>query len=116
MSLDVYLESPPIDLGGPEPYVARLYNDNITHNLGPMAEAFGLYVLLWRPEECGIDEAWQLIDLLVDGLDRLAANQGEAGRYAPANGYGTYAGLLNFVQKYLEACRAFPRAKVRACR
>lgn len=30
------------------------YHANITHNLGKMAEAAGIYHALWRPDEIGI--------------------------------------------------------------
>lgn len=34
-----------------------LYSRNITHNLGRMAQAAGIYECLWRPEEHGITHA-----------------------------------------------------------
>ena len=41
-----------------------VYEDNITHNLGDMAEEAGLYYVLWRPEELGKTKASQIIELL----------------------------------------------------
>lgn len=117
MSLDVYLR---IDVsalsGSSEPHEVELYDDNITHNLGKMAGEFGLYVPLWRPDEANINEAWQLIDLLVDGLEALESQPDRAKAHNPPNGWGDYEGLVGFVERYLEACRKYPKAKVKVSR
>ena len=36
-----------------------VYEGNITHNLNRMAEACGIYMELWRPEEIGVIKAEQ---------------------------------------------------------
>lgn len=46
MSLDVYLEGPPVP--------QDVFWANITHNLGRMADEAGIYKHLWRPEEIGM--------------------------------------------------------------
>lgn len=115
MSLDVYL-SATIDLGGSEPFVAELYSTNVTHNLTRMASAFGLYEIVWRPDECGITEAWQLIDKLTDGLEELQNRADEARTYNPPNGWGDYDGFVRFLSGYLDACRKWPKASVSVSR
>jgi hypothetical protein len=35
----------------------EVFDYNITHNLGEMAKAAGIYMELWRPEEIGIIKA-----------------------------------------------------------
>ena len=45
-----------------------VFTSNITHNLGKMAEAAGIYKHLWCPEEIGITKAKQLIQPLKKDL------------------------------------------------
>lgn len=94
----------------------EVFSGNITHNLGEMAESVGIYYALWRPEEIGVVTAEQLIPLLTEGLRVLRENPQSFERYAPENGWGTYTGLCNFVEKYLDACRVHPDAVVRVSR
>lgn len=115
MNLDVYLTAS-VDTGGAEPHEVELFSSGITHNLNAMAEEFGLYVPLWRPEEANITEAGQLVDILAAGLDRLKADPERARKFNPSNGWGTYEGLVEFVEEYLAACRKHPKAKVRVSR
>jgi hypothetical protein len=89
-----------------------LYSDNITHNLVEMASAADLYQALWRPEELGLERASQLIGLLSKGLGLLRENPDFFRAMNPVNGWGTYEGLVAFVERYLAACREYPRAKV----
>lgn len=93
-----------------------LFSANITHNLNTMAEAAGIYLELWRPEEAGIHYAHQLIKPLREGLWRLQDNPTKYKKFNPSNGWGDYEGLVEFVAKYLEACQKYPDAVVEACR
>ncbi len=110
MSLDVYL------VDGVCEHCARgggsLYDANITHNLGAMAEAASIYKELWRPEEIGITTASQLIEPLRKGLSWLKANETEARKHDAPNGWGLYEHFVPFVEKYLAACEANPKATV----
>lgn len=146
MSLDVYLEgAAPSETGsgifvreggqqreitraewdarfpGCEPVVAKVERDdlfwaNVTHNLGKMAAEAGIYEHLWLPDEIGIERAGELVAPLTDGLARLRAAPEAFKRLNPSNGWGTYEGLIRFVEDYLEACREHPTATVRASR
>jgi hypothetical protein len=120
VSLDVYLTG---QAGGPckceecgaEHQRANgpgVYWANITHNLSRMADAAGLYCPLWRPGEIGIERAAQLIDPLEEGLARLRVDADTFKAMEPANGWGTYDGLISFVRAYLAACRKHPDATV----
>ena len=93
-----------------------VYRGNITHNLNHMADAAGLYVFLWRPDECGIETAHQLITPLREGLSRLEADPATYEKLNPSNGWGDYDGLLRFVRGYLAACERYPDATVRVSR
>jgi hypothetical protein len=97
--------------GGKEVYTA-----NITHNLNKMADEAGIYEALWRPEEIGISKAAQLIEPLKLGLALLDADPERFKKFSPANGWGTYAGLVLFVQDYLDACIFYPDANVSVSR
>jgi hypothetical protein len=91
MSLDVYLKVPGIQT---------------------MADKAGIYRELWRPDEIGITTAGQLIEPLEKGLAELKARPEYFRRFNPENGWGTYEGLVEFVEKYLAACRTHPSAHV----
>jgi hypothetical protein len=93
-----------------------LYDRNITHNLAQMAGQAGIYEALWRPEEIGITKARDLIGPLQTGLDLLKSDPARFKAFNPANGWGDYDGLVDFVSSYLRACRGYPDANVSASR
>jgi hypothetical protein len=94
----------------------EVYTANITHNLNKMAEAAGIYLELWRPDEIGVTKASELIEPLEAGLRRLNADPYTYRGFNPKNGWGTYEGLVQFVSSYLEACVLYPDAEVRVSR
>ena len=47
-----------------------VFDANITHNLTDMANAAGIYGVVWRPEENGIDCAEQLIAPLTEAIKK----------------------------------------------
>ena len=94
----------------------EIYSANITHNLGKMAEAAGLYQCLWRPEEIGITQAKQLIEPLSCGLFLLKTEKERFLPLNPPNGWGDYEGLVKFVKNYLLACVENPEATVEVSR
>ena len=146
MSLDVYLEFAPANNSGSdifirengqtreisqaewserfpdsEPVVFKLepnegYWSNITHNLGKMAKAAGIYEHLWRPEEIDITTAGQLVEPLTAGLATLRAEPDRFRVLNPSNGWGNYEGLVQFVADYLAACQDNPTATIRVSR
>jgi hypothetical protein len=93
-----------------------LYSANITHNLGKMADAAGIYKYLWHPEVVGIKTAGDLIDPLTVGLAKLKADPDAFRIYNAPNGWGKYENLVSFVEAYLDACIAYPSAEVYADR
>ncbi len=107
MSLDVYLTAV-------KP--TTVYESNITHNLGRMAREAGVYEHLWRPDEIGITKAQQLIEPLARGLELLKNEPARFTPHNPANGWGDYANLVEFVTQYLHACRDNPDAEVSVSR
>jgi hypothetical protein len=89
-----------------------LFTANITHNLNKMAMDAGIYKALWRPEEIGAKKARDLVDQLTQGLDLLRKDPERFKRFNPENGWGKYETLVEFVERYLTACTAFPSADV----
>jgi hypothetical protein len=89
---------------------------NITHNLGEMASAAGIYKHLWRPSEIYISKAHQLIEPLRAGLERLEAEPDKFKQFNASNGWGTYETLVEFARNYLQACEQYPDADVSVSR
>jgi hypothetical protein len=119
MSLDVYLTTPVLcpHCGGKLAEEGHeVFTRNITHNLNEMAEAAGIYEVLWQPDDLGITRAEQLIEPLKAGLERLRADPVKFQAFNPPNGWGSYAGLVEFVADYLAACEQNPQADVSAWR
>lgn len=118
MSLDIYLHSKDTnttecsECGQPKLETERLFQINITHNLNKMAEEAGIYKHLWRPEELNIHRAGQLIKPLISGRDLLRSDPERFKKLNPKNGWGDYDVLLSAVERYLEACRAWPNSEV----
>ena len=107
MSLDVTL------------YAVRkvdVYSANITHNLNTMASEAGIYNELWRPDEIAVSRAGDLIAPLERGLELLRSDEPRFRAFDASNGWGRYEHLVEFVEKYLEACKASPDAEVSVSR
>lgn len=93
-----------------------VYDVNITHNLGTMADKAGIYEYLWRPDEINVTKAAQLIQPLAKGLSDLEASPEKFKAYNPENGWGDYEGLVRFVRNYLDACTIYPNADIHISR
>lgn len=105
MSLDVYLVRE-----------ETVFDYNITHNLNKMAEAAGLYKVLWRPEEIGVTYSAEALPILKEGLKKLVDEPEKFKAMNPENGWGSYEGLLKFVVNYIEACEVSPELRIRVSR
>lgn len=103
MSLDVYLTVV-------KP--TKVFSANITHNLGLMAEAAGIYYHLWRPEELGITKARQLIEPLRAGIALMKSDPSRFTAFNPENGWGSYERFVPWIEKYLAACIENPDAAI----
>ena len=94
----------------------ELYWANITHNLAGMADAASIYQHLWRPEELGITKAGDLIDPLTIGFEKLKANPDHYKTFNPKNGWGDYNGFIDWVERYLQACKENPGGTIQVSR
>lgn len=125
MSLDVTLVGPRETVDETCPHCGQVYrknyreeyyDNNITHNLGLMAEEAGIYEALWRPEEIGITKAGQLIDPLTKGVALLVSDRDRFEVFNAPNGWGKYDHLVEFAQSYLRACIKYPEAEIEVSR
>ena len=113
MSLDVYLTVA-------QPIV--VHSENITHNLGKMANAVNLsdgltlYDVLWRPDEHGLLYAAEIKGYLFEGWEILKNDPKKFQQYNPENGWGNYENLLEFVRNYIDACLENPDAIIEVSR
>ena len=89
-----------------------VYDSNITHNLGKMADKAGIYFVLWRPEEVGKTKAKDIIKQLEKGLSKLKNRPDYFEKFNSPNGWGMYEHFVPFVEEYLEACKKYPDAKI----
>lgn len=90
-----------------------VYSANITHNLGPMAKAAGIYHCLWRGPEYGYTLARHIEPVLSAGLCLLVGRPTQMKNLEPANGWGKWRDFLPWVAELAEACRAHPEAMIR---
>lgn len=94
----------------------ELFEANITHNLGGMAKAAGIYKACWRPEEIGAKYAKDIIEVLEKGYNNLKSRPEYFEQFDSPNGWGTYKNFLPWVKKYLEACKEYPEAEIKVSR
>lgn len=110
MSLDFYLQ---YEIDG---NTIGVFDVNITHNLGTMAQEAGIYYALWQPEEIGVSHAKEIVTLLEAGLRDLLARPDHFRKFDSPNGWGIYDHFLPFVEEVLEGCRKYPNAKISVSR
>lgn len=67
-----------------------VFHYNITHNLGRMADAAGLYEALWTPKSIDVKTAKELTPFLEQGLEKLKANESFFREFDSPNGWGRY--------------------------
>jgi hypothetical protein len=120
----------------PIPGSSEYFSVNITHNLGEMAEAAGIYDALWRPyrlcegykdfgddheaeyefEDSARPTAEMVIPLLEKGLADLRARPSHFKQFNSPNGWGLYEHFVPFVEEVLEACKNMPKGLVETSR
>ena len=108
---------------GREPYTYAsdeeddtVFDHNITHNLGAMAQEAGIYKAVWRPDENGITHAKQLIPILQEGIAKMEAEPERFRKHNPSNGWGSYDVFLLWLKEYLDACYTYPEATISVSR
>ncbi len=114
----------------------EVYDSNITHNLGKMANEAGIYEALWRPhrlkegykipetdyeaeykfKEENTTLAKDILPILEKGLADLKAKPEYFEQFNSSNGWGMYENFVPFVEKYLNACKEYPEAEISVSR
>ena len=113
----------------------ELFWANITHNLGKMADKAGIYEACWRPYQLHPDWvepndhekeyefenshpmlAKDIVSRLEKGYEDMKARPDYFKKFDSANGWGLYIHFLPWVEKYLEACKAYPEAEISVSR
>ena len=109
MSLDIYLYYEV------EPEVRQtVYDANITHNLGDMAQAAGIYDALWHLKH--VHNAGDLAAVLEDGIRDMKRNPAWYNQHDAESGWGTYEQFLPWLIELHAACVVYPNAKLEVSR
>jgi hypothetical protein len=107
MSLDFYLYAEDKDDNE-----IMVLHENITHNLGAIAEEAGIYEALWHPERIKAEHARDIIPHLSQGLLKLKTRPKHYKQFDSPNGWGTYEHFVLFVEDVLTGCKMYPSAKI----
>lgn len=94
-------------------YMGGSHWQNITHNLWKMADAAGVYGVLWSPKENNVKFARSLIKPLRQAIKVMKADPDKFRAFNAKNGWGTYDDFVPWLQELLEACEERPWARVR---
>ena len=89
-----------------------VFDANITHNLGKMASACGVYYACWRPDEINCSKAKHILPMLKDGIEVMKSNPEFYKTFDSPNGWGLYIHFLPWLEKYADACEKYPDAKI----
>jgi len=103
MSLDIYFS---------QVQETEVHSQNITHNLGKMAEAAGFYTALWHPENIGIKKAIELLPFLEKGINEMKTNPDKFIDLSSPNGWGTYDQFIPWIETLIQACKDYPESTI----
>jgi hypothetical protein len=81
-----------------------------------MADALGIYFIIWRPDENGIIKAKELTKELGLAIDELFDKPHKYKKLECENGWGTVFEFVRFLTEYLGACLMFPDANIKVSR
>jgi hypothetical protein len=90
----------------------NVFSENQTNSLTPMAKECGAYELIWRPGENGYKVAKDITEKLEHSLELLKGDPEKYRTSNPPNHWGSYGGLIAFLQNILAACREYPEAEI----
>ena len=90
----------------------EVYEANITHNLGKMANEVGIYEALWKPRSVGVVTGDDLAGILEVGIQRLESSPEYYKAFDMSNDWGTYDQFVPWLKELLEACKKNPDAVV----
>ena len=104
MSLDIYVREPDCEHCG---HKGASTNINITYNLGRMWRAAG-----FDDAACDEGEAGEIVHMIELAIANLRADPERFRAMNPANGWGTYEGLIDALDLLRAACTAHPNGRL----
>jgi hypothetical protein len=120
MSLDIYLHNTrqlKCDCGRIHDLGTDLVFDaNITHNLGKMADEAKIGDAVWNPEKVGIKNAGQLAEVLTPAIRDMDLRPDHYRQFSSSNGWGTYEDFIPWLEKLRDACVKYPNATIEVSR
>ena len=104
MSLDIYLMTPEScpHCGMPLPPSTEIFSQNYTHNVVSMWTKAGVYDALYMSDTWTVDKDY--LQTLREGIANFERAFAEYEKLDPSNGWGSAAGALSWLRKWLEAC------------
>jgi len=108
MSLDVYMYVRAFIIEEFRIEEQCVFTANITHNLGAMAEAAGIYDAIWHPRKR--TRGKRLIPVLTEAIERMEQSPEVYKQYNAPNGWGLYKNFLPWLKALLQAAVEHPRA------
>lgn len=110
MSLDLSLVIY-ADTGDGSLFRVEVYEDNYTHNVSPMWRLAGVYDILYKSQH---DTAGSCIETLQKGLAHMRdpVNREAYEALNPSNGWGSFMGAREFLEKFTNACIKHPKCIV----
>lgn len=104
------------------------WSANITHNMAEMADHVSvwcqprnsdgcvatttLYNVVWRPDECNLDNTSVILGALADGIHQMVRHRKDLLQYNPKNGWGDYDSFLQWLIKYKNECEDNPDCEI----
>lgn len=105
MSADMWLHLPTAN--GDQELEATVFEGNLTYNLSPMLYEAGWE---WHGQEGKTAET--LLPLAESVLSNLKETPDKYQEMNPPNGWGNYDQAVEFMEKLVRACRAYPQSIV----
>lgn len=91
-----------------------LHEQNITHNLGKMAEKLGIYTILWGHKR--VANAGKIVEPLTQAIDKMKSCPDEYRQFDASNGYGTYDDFLPWLIELRNNCENYPESSIECYR
>ena len=113
MSLDFSLVYDADFLGAKED--VEVVDLNITHNLGKMAKAAGVYDCLWRSGENDFEVAEQIIPILQSAIKDMEERPDYYKKFNHPSGWGDYDDFVPWLKDLLKSCENHPKSEIISC-
>ena len=90
-----------------------VFSEIIPDNIDEMTKHAGMYDPLFHPQKIGIKRAYQLINPLMKGLDKMKNNPKVYREFQSSITLGAYDELVPWLEKYIAACIESPNTEIR---